>query len=85
MVAVPCSVEELVTESENEDVLDHLLAEIVVDTEDLLLLPVRSQSLLQIARARKILAERLLDLLEGKNDALAQEPRQCEFLGKYSQ
>lgn len=66
MVAVPCSVEELVAESEDEDVLDHLLTKIVVDTEDLFLLPVGGQGLLKIARARKILTEWLLDLLRGK-------------------
>lgn len=62
MVAVPCSVEELVAESQDEDVLDHLLTEVVVDTEDLLLLPVGVKSLLEIARALQILTEGLLDL-----------------------
>ena len=62
VVTVPCGVEELVAKSQDENVLDHLLTEVVVDTEDLLLLPVRVQSLLQIARALKILAERLLNL-----------------------
>jgi hypothetical protein len=62
VVTVPRGVEELVAESQDENVLDHLLTEVVVNTEDLLLLPVRIQSLLQIARALKILAERLLNL-----------------------
>lgn len=51
MAAVPCSVEELVAESQNKNVLDHLLTKVVIDTEDLLLLPVRLQSLLEVARA----------------------------------
>jgi hypothetical protein len=62
VVTVPRGVEELVAESQDENVLDHLLTEVVVNTEDLLLLPVRIQSLLQIAGALKILAERLLNL-----------------------
>jgi hypothetical protein len=63
VVTVPCSVEELVAESQNEDVLDHLLTEIMVDAEDLLLLPVGGQSILELAGAGKIFTERLLDLL----------------------
>jgi hypothetical protein len=35
----------------------------VIDTEDLLLLPVGVQGLLEFARALKVLTERLLDLL----------------------
>lgn len=63
MVTVPCGVEELVAKSQDQNVLDHLLTEVVVDTEDLLLLPVGVQCLLQVARALKVLAERLLNLL----------------------
>lgn len=62
MVTVPCSVEELVAESQDENVLDHLLTQVVVDTEDLLLLPVRLQGLLEVAGALQILTEGLLDL-----------------------
>lgn len=62
MVAVPCSVEELVAESQDENVLDHLLTQVVVDTEDLLLLPVRLQGLLEVAGALQILTEGLLNL-----------------------
>jgi hypothetical protein len=40
VVTVPGGTKELVTESENEDVLNHLLAQIMIDTEDFLLLPV---------------------------------------------
>lgn len=62
MVTVPCRVEELVAEPQNENVLDHLLAQVVIDTENLLFLPVGFQSLLEVARALEILAEGLLDL-----------------------
>ena len=61
-MAVPGGVEELVTKAHDEDVLDHLLAQVVVDTEDLLLLPVGLESFLKVARAVKVLSERLLDL-----------------------
>lgn len=62
MVAVPGGAEELVAKSEDENVLDHLLSEVVVDTEDLLLLPVGRKSLLQLPRAAEVLSEGLLDL-----------------------
>lgn len=62
VVTVPGGVEEFVSEAHDKDVLDHLLTQVVVDTEDLLFLPVRLQSLLEIARALKVLAERLLYL-----------------------
>lgn len=62
MVAVPGCVEELVSKAEDKDVLDHLLTEVVVNTEDLLLLPVGLQGLLEVARALQVLAERLLNL-----------------------
>ena len=64
VVTVPCSVEELVSESQDQNVLNHLLTEVVIDTEDLLFLPVGVQSLLQVARALKVLTEGLLDLLQ---------------------
>lgn len=63
-MTVPCRVEELVAKPQDQDVLDHLLTQIVVDTEDLLLFPVGVQSLLEIPGALKILTERLLDLLK---------------------
>lgn len=63
MMTVPCRIEELIAEPQDQDVLDHLLAEVVVDAEDLLLLPVGVQSLLEVPGALKILAERLLNLL----------------------
>lgn len=46
VVAVPVGAEELVAKSEDQNVLDHLLTKVVVDTEDLLLLPVGLQSVL---------------------------------------
>lgn len=61
-MAVPGGVEELVTKAHDEDVLDHLLAQVVVDTEDLLLLPVGLEGFLEFARAVEVLSKRLLDL-----------------------
>ena len=69
VVTVPGCAEELVAESQNEDVLHHLLAEVVIDTEDLLLLPVWLESPLQFARASKVLSERFLDLQFGQLSA----------------
>jgi hypothetical protein len=62
VVTVPCRVEELIAEPLNDIVLDHLLTQVMINTEDLLLLPVGFQGLLQVARALKVLAEGLLDL-----------------------
>lgn len=62
VVAVPVGAEELVAESKDQDVLDHLLTEVVVDTEDLLFLPVGLQGALKLSGAAKVLAEGLLDL-----------------------
>ena len=62
MVAVPVGAEELVAKSEDQDVLDHLLSKVVVDTENLLLLPVGLQGVLKLSGAAKVLAEGLLNL-----------------------
>ena len=62
VVAVPGSIEEGVAKAHNENVLDHLLTQVVVNTEDLLLFPVGVQSFLKAAGALEILAERLLNL-----------------------
>jgi hypothetical protein len=62
VVSIPGRTEELISEAEDEDVLDHLFSEVVVDTEDLLLFPVRLKRLLQFSRASKILSKWLLDL-----------------------
>lgn len=61
-MTVPGGVEELVAKAHDEDVLDHLLTQVVVDTEDLLLLPVGLEGFLEIARTVKVLSERLFDL-----------------------
>ena len=81
MVTVPCGVEELVSKPQDEDVLDHLLTKVVIDTEDLFLLPVGVQSFLKVAGALQILSERLLNLLGWKNDTLAPESRHLQTLG----
>ena len=64
VVAVPCCVEELVAEPQDEDVLDHLLSKVVVNSEDFILVPVWCKGGLQISGAAKILAEWLLDLAQ---------------------
>jgi len=49
VVAVPGCAEEFVTKPQNQDVLDHLLAQVVVNTENLLFLPVWLESLLKLS------------------------------------
>jgi hypothetical protein len=63
VVPVPSCAEELVTESEDEDILDHLLTKVVINTVELILVPVRGKRALKLSGARKIFAKRLLDLL----------------------
>jgi hypothetical protein len=46
MMTVPSGVEEFITKSENQDVFDHLFAQVMVDAKDLLFIPVRLQGLL---------------------------------------
>ena len=62
VVAVPGGVEEFVAKAHDKDVLDHLLTQVVVNTEDLLLLPIGLEGFLQLARTGQVLAKRLLDL-----------------------
>lgn len=62
MVAVPSCAKEFVAKSEDENVLDHLLSEVVVNAENLLFLPVWCESLLQFAGAAEVLAKWLLNL-----------------------
>lgn len=69
MVTVPGGVEELVAKAHDEDVLDHLLTQVVVDTEDLLFLPVRLEGFLEFTRALQVFSEWLLNLFSGKYDA----------------
>lgn len=51
VVTVPGSAEERVTKTQNQNVLHHLLAEVVVNAEELVFFPVGLQGLLQLARA----------------------------------
>lgn len=62
VIAVPGSAKEFVTESEDEDVLDHLLSEVVVNSENFLLFPVWLESMLEFSRTLKILAKWLFNL-----------------------
>jgi len=63
VVPVPCGAKELVTESENEDVLDHFLAQVVINTVELIFGPVWCKRVLKLTGAGQIFAEGLLDLL----------------------
>ena len=60
-VAVPDRLEDAVREAEHEDVLDGLLAQVVVDPEDLALLERAVHLGVQLARSSQVVAERLLD------------------------
>jgi hypothetical protein len=62
VVAVPCCAEKFVSEPEDQDVLDHLLTKVVVNTEKLVLRPVGRECLLELAGALEVLSERLLNL-----------------------
>jgi len=68
VVTVPGGVEELVAKAHDENVLDHLLTQVVVDTEDLLFLPVGLKGLLEVARTLQVLTEGLLNLLETNHE-----------------
>ena len=61
MVRVPDRLQESVCEAEVEQVLDGLLAQVVVDAEDLLLGEDRVKRRVQLPRAGQVLPERLLD------------------------
>jgi hypothetical protein len=63
VVPVPSCAEELVAEPENEDVLDHLLTKVMINTVKLVLVPVGGKRALELSGAREIFAKRLLDLL----------------------
>jgi hypothetical protein len=62
VVPVPSCAEELVTEPEDEDVLDHLLTKVMINAVKLILVPVGSKRTLELSGAREIFAKRLLDL-----------------------
>ena len=61
VLAVPHGLEDPVREPQDEDVLDGLLAEVVVDAEDLILAEDGVHDLRELHRGRKVPAERLLD------------------------
>ena len=61
VVAVPPGLEHAVGEAERQQVLDRLLAEVVVDPVDLGLVEHRQQLAVELLRARQGGAERLLD------------------------
>ena len=58
---VPDRLEDAVREPQRQHVLDRLLAEVVVDAEDLVLGEVLLDLGVQLARRREVVAERLLD------------------------
>ena len=60
-VAVPHALEHRVAETEDEDVLHRLLAEVVVDAEDLLLVEDREQLVVELPRGLEVVPEGLLD------------------------
>jgi hypothetical protein len=62
MVSVPGGAEELISKSQDQDVLDHLLTQVVVNSENFVLGPVWAQCSLQLSRATKVFSEGLLDL-----------------------
>src|SRR5438309_11905441 len=61
VLPVPDRLEDPVREPHDEDVLDRLFAEVVIDTEDLILAEDRVQDLGELARGLAVTTERLLD------------------------
>ncbi len=61
VLAVPERLEEAVREAEDEEVLDRLLAEVVIDPEDLRLVEGLADGVVQDLRALEIVPEGLLD------------------------
>lgn len=51
VVSIPCSTKEFITKPQDQDVLDHFLSKIMIDTENLILMPVWLQCLLQLSGA----------------------------------
>ena len=62
MVPVPGSTQERVSKTQDQNILDHLLAQVVVDAEQLILFPIRLEGLLELAGASEVFAEGLLNL-----------------------
>src|SRR5699024_11185444 len=79
VVAVPHRLEHLVREAQREDVLDGLLAEVVVDPEDRVRREDRLDDVVELLRALEVVAEGLLDddapprLVVGRRQAAALE------------
>lgn len=63
-VSVPASIKEAVSESQDQQILDHLFAQIVINAENLIFGPIRGQSFLKLSRACKIFTEWFFDLLK---------------------
>ena len=61
VVRVPDRLEQLVGEAQREEVLDRLLAEVVVDPEDRVRREDRLDDVVELARRLEVVAERLLD------------------------
>ena len=61
MVSIPDGLEEDVGESEDEQVLHRLLAEKMIDPEDLVLVEVAVEDLVELDGAGEIASERFLD------------------------
>jgi hypothetical protein len=68
VVAVPCSAEELIAESQDKKILHHLLAQIMVNTEDLLFSPIRLKRFLKFSGSLEVSPEWFLDLLGRQHD-----------------
>ena len=61
VLAVPERLEDAVGKAEHQQVLDRLLAEVVIDAVDLLFDERRVQALVELARGAQVASERLLD------------------------
>ena len=79
--AVPQRLEDAVDEAQHEQVLRRLLAEVVVDPQQLLLVEVLVQRGAQLVGAREVLPERLLDHQARGGAGLAPEPDPGEPAG----
>lgn len=61
VLTIPCRVEELIAESDGHQVLHHFLAQVMVNTVELILSEERGQMIAENLGARRVLSERLLD------------------------
>ena len=61
VVPVPHRLEDPISEPEHQDVLHRLLAQVVIDAEDLVLAEDRVDIVIQLARRLQVMPERLLD------------------------